>query len=263
MTRFLRPLAFISGLGSLLLAIGFGFKIPWVLAICPWNLDYSPLSATFIASILIAIALPTLWIAWRGEIASAFGGAINLCVTFGGIGIFCLQLYSANTSRQAVLMFGLFCLASVLVLIGVAWQTWGLAYQDARPTPRLVRFSFAFFAIALFLVGGALILKTNNIFPWNLSEELRVLYGWIFLGAMCYLIYALLTPKWGNAQGQLLGFLGYDLVLIVPFIQHFSRVIPEQRLSLTIYVGVLIYSGLIASYYLFIHPQTRLWSLPH
>ncbi len=181
-----------------------------------------------------------------------FGGAVDLVVTFSGMGLFSIQLYLADTSRQLILVFGIVSLLSALILVGIAWQSRGLEIKDKRPTPRVVRFSFALFALALLLAGGALIFKTNNIFPWNIGEELRVLYGWIFLGAMCYFIYALVKPQWGNAKGQLMGFLAYDLVLIVPFLQHFSDVVPEQRLSLTIYVGVLIYSGLIAAYFLFI-----------
>jgi hypothetical protein len=51
-----------------------------------------------------------------------------------------------------------------------------------------------------------------------------------------------------------LGFLAYDLVLIIPFLQHFANVRPEMLLSLTIYTAVVSYSGLL----LFVHPPTRL-----
>jgi hypothetical protein len=72
------------------------------------------------------------------------------------------------------------------------------------------------------------------------------MYGWIFLGAATYFIYGALRPMWGNAAGQLLGFLAYDAVLIVPFVRHFATVRPAHRLSLTIYVTVLCYSAIVA-----------------
>ena len=70
-----------------------------------------------------------------------------------------------------------------------------------------------------------------------------------------------LFPLWPGVsllgKRQLLGFLAYDLVLIGPFLQHFSTVRPEMRLSLILYTFVVCYSGLLAIYFLFIHPPTR------
>jgi hypothetical protein len=74
-----------------------------------------------------------------------------------------------------------------------------------------------------------------------------------------YFFYSLLRPSWVNSAGQLVGFLAYDVVLIVPFLMRLPTVAPEQRLGLSIYTAVVIYSGLLAAYYLFIHKPTRLW----
>jgi hypothetical protein len=68
----------------------------------------------------------------------------------------------------------------------------------------------------------------------------------------------LLRPRWGNAFGQLLSFLAYDLVLIVPFLSLFDTVKPDRIFGLTVYFAVLVYSGGLAVYYLLINPQTRL-----
>jgi hypothetical protein len=83
------------------------------------------------------------------------------------------------------------------------------------------------------------------------------MYGWIFLGAMLYFVYAVVYPVWGNARGQLIGFLAYDLVLIVPFLAHFRVVAPEMLSSLIIYTTVVSCSGLLAVYFLLVHPTTR------
>jgi hypothetical protein len=80
----------------------------------------------------------------------------------------------------------------------------------------------------------------------------------IFLGDAFYFLYGLFRPRWGNALGQLLSFLAYDLVLIVPFVLLFDTVKPDRMFSLIVYTAVLIYSGGLAIYYLLINPQTRL-----
>jgi hypothetical protein len=81
----------------------------------------------------------------------------------------------------------------------------------------------------------------------------------MFFGAAVYFAYGLLRPLWVNAAGQLAGFLAYDLILIVPFLTRLPTTPDEHRLGLTIYTAVLIFSALLAIYYLFIHKPTRLW----
>jgi hypothetical protein len=128
--------------------------------------------------------------------------------------------------------------------------------HDSRPTPLPVRVSFGIFAAALILTGGALVFRTP-VFPWELNPDSSVIFGCIFIGDAFYFLHAFFYPRWHNALGQLLSFLAYDLVLIGPFLALFRTVEPEHQVSLIVYVAVLLYSGGLAVYYLFIHPQTR------
>ena len=64
-------------------------------------------------------------------------------------------------------------------------------------------------------------------------------------------------PNWHNALGQLLSFLAYDLVLIIPFVGLLDTIEPGRFINLAVYTAVLIYSAGLAVYYLFINPQTR------
>lgn len=255
MNRLVRIIQVVAGSLALVLAVGFFLQTSWALSIWPW--PTSRLSNIFISSIMAAIGAPVVWIGLSGEEAAVTGGALNLGVTYLGGAIFSFQSYARAASRP-VLVFGIACAALAALCIGLIVWSLRLDFADSRPLPVLVRISFAVFCVTLVLVGGALVLKRPRIFPWPLSDEQSVLYGWIFLGAACYFLYAVLKPGWGNAQGQLLGFLAYDLVLIVPFIQHFATVTPDLRLSLTVYTSVVVYSGLLAAFYLFANPATRL-----
>jgi hypothetical protein len=82
----------------------------------------------------------------------------------------------------------------------------------------------------------------------------------MFLGAAMYFAYGLLRPSWLNSAGQLIGFLAYDVVLIVPFLTRLPTTPPEFQAGLIIYTVVVTCSGLLAFYYLFIHKPTRLWA---
>ena len=96
--------------------------------------------------------------------------------------------------------------------------------------PQPVRLSFGAFAVILAGAGVALVLHAN-IFPWQLGEETSVM---------------------------LAGFLAYDLVLLAPFLAKFGTAHGGTLVSLTIYVAFLVYSGAIASYYLFTSSATRI-----
>jgi hypothetical protein len=54
------------------------------------------------------------------------------------------------------------------------------------------------------------------------------------------------------------GFLAYDLVLLAPFLEHFVTARGGSLVSLIIYVAFLVYSGTLASYYLFASDATRI-----
>ncbi|HSS99269.1 MAG TPA: hypothetical protein VLK33_19675, partial [Terriglobales bacterium] len=152
----------------------------------------------------------------------------------------------------------------IACVVGAVFGVWLLLWSrrvpisDTRPMPRVVYGSFVVFVIALVLAGGALVLKAPNILPWTLTPELSVVCGWMFLGAATYFTYGLARPSWHNAAGQLAGFLVYDLVLIIPFLQRLPTIAPEFQTSLIIYIVVVTYSGLLAIYYLFINAGTRI-----
>ncbi|MBI5651337.1 MAG: hypothetical protein HZC40_12990 [Chloroflexi bacterium] len=259
MNQYTRSALVIAGGLGLLLMVGFLLELPFVTNLFPWQ--SSRLSNIFIASILAASSIPVIWIGLSGEAAAAVGGALDFGLMYTGIGVFTLQLYAQDSSRVPMLIFGLGSFASVALCIFLFFWARRFPFRDQRAMPRVVRLSFAVFALVLIGVGGAMALKTPNIFPWAISAEVSVIYGWIFLGAACYFLYAIFNPQWDNARGQLLGFLAYDLVLIIPFLAHFANVRPEQWFNLAFYIAVLIYSGGLAIYYLFVNPATRFTKL--
>jgi hypothetical protein len=145
------------------------------------------------------------------------------------------------------------------VLINLFIFRWShrLPLRDNRPTPRPVLIAFGVFAAVLLLVGAALLLRVAIIFPWSLNPDSASVFAWLFIGDAFYFMYAIWRPKWHYACAPLWSFLAYDLVLIGRFLQHFSTVKPELQLSLIIYTAVLLFSGALAIYYLFINRETR------
>ncbi|MBI4920555.1 MAG: hypothetical protein HY834_02305 [Devosia nanyangense] len=238
-------------------ALAFLLKVDAVVQLWPYQ-TYG-LSHVFIASLLAAIGAPVVWIGASGELASLPGGAGNILVTGGGMGAWAAW-QSIGGAPPKVLLFSLVCLLFVVVTAAMIVRARKLEFADSRPTPGLVRWSFILFCVLLLIIGSLLVLRVPGIFPWLLDDNASVSYGFAFLGAAAYFGFGASRPVWGNAKGQLLAFLAYDLVLIGPFVLHFSTVSSQLLLSLSLYVGVLAYSGALAIFFLLLDRRFRLGS---
>lgn len=245
----------LAGLATLVLTVGFLDETSWAIDLWPWPV--SRLSYIFIASILAAIALPVLWIGISGELAAMQAGAIDLAVTYGGFTVYLVTLLGDPGQPALGAYVAVFALGFVGMVITFA-RTRDIPWRDQRLMPEPVRASFALFAVMLVAAGTALVFHAD-IFPWELTDETSVMFGFIYLGAAAYFVWGYLHPDWPNAQGQLVGFLAYDLVLIGPFIDQFGDVSGGRLTSLIIYTAFVLYSGGLAAYYLFVSPETR-WS---
>lgn len=252
----LRYLTVLGGLVILAFAIGFIFQLPLATGLWPW--PDGRLSYLFIGSILSAVSAAALWIGWTGEFGALPAGSLNVLVIAATTSIYFFQL-ALQKDRPDMIPFGIMALVSVVASGAAFLWSRRLPLNDSRPTPLLVRVSFGIFIASLILAGGSLIFRIP-VFPWALNPDSSVIFGCIFIGDAFYFLYGLLYPRWHNAAGQLLSFLAYDLVLIVPFLLLFKTVEPEFMFSLIVYVAVLVYSGGLAVYFLFVNSQTRLGS---
>lgn len=254
----IRALFVVGGIIFLAITAGFFLQMEWATALWPW--PDGRLSYIFLSSIAAAIAAPMIWIGLTGEFGAARGGAVNLGITAAGTAVYFFILYGREGDLQ-LLISALAAAFFLAVNVGIFLWSGRQPIRDRRAMPGLVKASFGLFIVVLLLVAGLLILQAPVVFPWPLRPESSVIFGLIFLGAASYFAIALRSPWWHSARGQLLGFLAYDLILIGPYLAHFGAVDPAHRLSLILYVAVLVYSGAIAVYYLFVNAETRPWQV--
>ena len=251
--KLIRGFTFILGLFFLLYAVGFVLRLPFALAIWPW--EDGRYSYLFVGSILAAVSASAIWIGWTGKLGALAGGSLTVFVISLTTSIHFFRL--ASQGRANMTFYGSLAVVSAATSLILFLWSMRIPLADSRPTPKLIRVSFWIFSASLLLSGGALILQAP-IFPWALNPDSSVIFGCIFLGDAFFFLYSIFRPQLDNALGQLLSFLAYDLVLIVPFISLLNTVEPGRYISLVVYLAVLIYSGGLAIYYLFINPQTRL-----
>jgi hypothetical protein len=253
MKRIFRSIFVILGILSFILTIALFVQLPLLTSILPSTSSF-PL-CTFLASITASITASLLWIGFSGEFGATAGGAIDLAVFYAGLTIF--LLHSQQNVSQRLLTGVLLCLMGVIISLGIFLWFRRYPIVDRRLMPLPLRISFAGFVVVLLLVGSALLLQVPNVFAWPLNPLSSAIMGCFFLGSACYFLYGLYTPRWHNACGQLWSFLAYDIVLIFPFLFHFTTVSPARLPSLIVNTIILVYSGTLALYYLLIKKETR------
>lgn len=255
MTKVVRYFLFFVSAVQFFFALAFFLQLPQAVNLWPFP-GTTPLTFIFVSSIFAAAAAATLW-----AVASANEGAL------AGIGLDYLMILApvaflsfrigAGSDNPQMTTYGIICVFGAV--FGLALFVWSvrIPIDNSLSMPDPVRWSFIVFIIALLIVGVRLVLQAPNAIPWMVTPELSVVMGWMFLGAAVYFAYALLRPSWLNAAGQLIGFLAYDIVLIVPFLTLLPTTAAEFRPGLTIYTAVVALSALLAIYYLFINKPTR------
>ncbi|MGE0812363.1 MAG: cytochrome P450 [Vicinamibacterales bacterium] len=245
-------------LGQLVFGAALFVQAPWATALWPFEATTAD-SFIFLSSIFAAAAASTLWVVATEHYGVVTGIGLDYAAILAPVGVHSFLLARASGSRGLLIYSGV-CVGGVLM--GLGMMLWGRRFPIPTrvPMPAPIRWSFVVFIVALLTVATRLVLRTPDVIPWTLSLDLGVGVGWMFFGAAAYFAYGLWRPSWYNAASQLSGFLAYDLVLIGPFLRRLPTVGPEHRRGLIIYTTVVVYSGLLAIYYLFIHPATRAWN---
>jgi hypothetical protein len=254
MNALLRSTLYVVALLQIAAGIAFALQLSFVTDL--WPLRYTQgLSYTFVGSIIAASGAGTLWCLWSREHGALTGVGLDYMFIATPLSIFAFQIAGSNTQLTTFAILALVTAAFGLVIV------LNVRRIPVAPDPRLpapVRVAFIIFVVTLLLVGGSMVLKTPNIVPWSVDSSGSVVYGWMYLGAAAYFSYSLLRPSWGNAGGQLSAFLAYDLILIVPMLARLPNIEERYTLNLWAYLVVVIGSGILAIYYLFIHPPTRI-----
>jgi hypothetical protein len=229
------------------LTVGFVGHMAWAVALWPW--PDTPLSYIFIGSITGAFAIGALWSAATGRVRAVGGSLFGLTLIYGSIAV-CLAFASLPegvSARPHAAVAAATALASAILLRLVARQP----VQPTAPLETIVRQSSLIFALALAGAGLALLARMPHVFPWPLSPASSTVFGLTFLGLSLIYGQVWLSGSRDAAVITMAGFLVYDLILLPPFLGHFAKVPPEKLLSLSVYTAVLIYSALLAIWFLF------------
>lgn len=237
-----RVLLALAGVVFTVIGIGLAFGQDWGTFIWPW--PDGPLSYLVVASIVGPVGLASLYAAWIADFRAAIAGGIALVVCSAGVALILLSMGGFNPHAVG---YGLVALGGFALI----WWSSLHAPKAGIAAPRGARLAMSLVALVLITVSYFLLTKFPTVFPWPIKPETSLLYGALFLGFFFSYAYALWNGRWGDARLLLIGLLAYDLILIGPFLQHFSKVPPAHYTSLVLYVAVLVITAPVAVYYLF------------
>lgn len=256
----LRVFVVLFGLADLVLTIGYYLRLPWATSTWPWPAE--PLDFLLISSFLAGATVVILWLGLVGDWGAAAGATMNVGLMNAGAAAYLFHRWHESQPHDAALLRRAIAF-TVFAIVNAGVLAWSLRQpiRDGRKIDKFLHVSLTVFTIVLLIASVQLFRQSPTIFPWELEPETSIMFGWLFLGSAVYFGWATIRPSWHNARGQLLAFLAYDLVLILPYALLFPSVQPEHFTSLCIYMAVLVYSTLLAIYYLFINKKTRGWRI--
>ncbi len=242
----------LTGLLSLVcgvLALNFSLELPGAVHWYPW--PDGRLSRVWIGSMFAAYTLPLGWLALVGERRAAGPGYLALALTGFGLG----WHFNEEMVRQQLPGLSAYAMGALSLGIGSSgmalWASLSPESGDKRLSPSWLRWFV--FAPVVFVVGVAallLVLRHPRIFPWPLKPETSVMFGIIFFASAVYHSFTVIRSEWRHAKGQLLGFVGYNCVLIGPYFGHFWTVKPLHRLSLIGFFIIILATTLVAVFVL-------------
>jgi hypothetical protein len=236
-------------------ALAIGLDIAGGRALWPWPEER--LTYIFISAMLLSDAVALAWTAYTLDLDASKFGALGLFAMSAGLTALMTTQYRDHGAAMALywaVTGGL--LAATSLVIG--WVARSHTPVNRGPMPSVVRASFLLFFVTLSVGTAMLLLPATIVFPWPLQPASSRAFGCMFLASAIYFFDGWWRPSWSHAIGQLLGFLVYDAVLIIPWLQYWPNAHDGFLISLVIYLVVLLSSGLLAVFYLFAHPPTRI-----
>jgi hypothetical protein len=235
-------------------ALAIGYLLQWPIATATWPFPVTPLTYTFLAAYAMGLVAALTWVAVTGELAGLAGIGYTVGVAYGVMTLVLVGML--NAGRDVVVNLAA---AVVLCVVGGLVAAYGVMQRarDERPTPRPLPAVYLVVAVLLLTLGLPLLLRWPDVMPWDLDPDSGALIGALFTGSAAYFVFGALRRGWANAAGPLAALLAYDLVLIVPLIQHVPVARPEHMTVLPLYIAVLASSGLLGTWMFAIDRRTR------
>ncbi|MGE3799191.1 MAG: hypothetical protein AB7G88_15290, partial [Thermomicrobiales bacterium] len=185
------------GVALSILAFGLARRQTWATRLWPW--DDQRMTYIFLASILMAIAVPMLWVGLTRDIAAFEPISLEIGVVSLGIGGYFALRWWRHDESDLVRHVAAAVLTGIVALV-LSRLSGSIALNDRREMPRYVRISCLIFLFVLIPIGTALTVQSSDNFPWELLPQTSTVIGLIFLGSALLFAWIWFHPKWAYAE---------------------------------------------------------------
>ena len=193
------------------------------------------LNLYLIGATLTAYSIPTLWIGITRTYRALVGGALSLLVSFGGMGIYLLRL--------GIIQVGQFCLYIAILSLWFFFLGYRKPKRKAEHLPTTTQWLLAFALTISLLEGLYLVVPLPGHFPWLLTPEISVLYGWVLIGGAFFFGWSLVQPIWENGYPVLYALIAYDLLLIGPLLSLLKAPSEVAVIPLFLWFAIVAVAG--------------------
>lgn len=198
------------------------------------------LNSYLVGTTFIAYAIPTLWIGATQSYKALVGGGLSALVTFGGAGLYLLKLSLQTTG---LFRAGEFCLYVAILALWFFFLGLRVHKRKTDRLPLTTQWLLGIILTVSLLEGLYLVVPLPGHFPWLLTPELSVLYGWILIGGSLFFGWSLVMPIWENGYPLLYGLLVYDAFLIGPYLNLLKQPTEIAVIPLYLWFAIILIGG--------------------
>jgi hypothetical protein len=203
-------------LGLVMAPLSGGFYQQSDLATALWPWPDDRMSFIFLSSIGMAVSATCLFAALTGEIGGLTPILLEGVITLIGMAGY-LAVRSIRHEDWKALWFAI-GLGTIATIVAISFRrARKVPLLDPRVLPRLLRIISGGLVALLAVIGASLVFQVDGAFPWTLKPQTSTMFGWIFLGAAALFGWIVLHPRWAHLATAMVGFLAYDLVLVIPY----------------------------------------------
>ncbi|MEZ5314627.1 MAG: hypothetical protein R3E91_00195 [Chlamydiales bacterium] len=193
-----------------------------------------------IGATISAYAISILWVAVTETYKAFIGGGISIMIALGGGGLSLLHL---STETRGMMYLGELCLYTAILFIWFFFLGLKFSKKSTHSLPSTTRWLFGLMFTVVLIEGLYLIVPIPGRFPWLLSQEFSIFYGWILMGSSLFFGWSFIQSSWDNGYPLLYSLIVYNMLLIGPLLSLLKSSFQVTVIPFYLWFSIIVIIG--------------------